>query len=162
MTFHPIITTMATEGALLTIHGNGGHSHDYRHSGPTRHFFFFGTDTPRIREKHNTNICCRIRQWIIELAEHSKSIKGSPGHLWMYKWLCLTLDMSSSHRALKRSSLCWIISSRTPPSISVWASSRIWFLLSSGWRRRTSRPCARGDTSTHTHTTGKFFSFLVA
>lgn len=51
----------------------------------------------------------------------------------------LTLAISWSHRALKASSFCWISSSSTPPSISVCASSRIWFLLSSGCRSRTSR-----------------------
>lgn len=55
--------------------------------------------------------------------------------------VCLTLAISSSHRVLKASSFCCISSSRTPPSISVWASSRIWFLLSSGCRKRTSRLC---------------------
>lgn len=59
--------------------------------------------------------------------------------------VCLTLAISSSHRVLKASSFCCISSSRTPPSISVWASSRIWFLLSSGCRKRTSRLCGHAQ-----------------
>lgn len=52
-----------------------------------------------------------------------------------------TLAISSSHRVLKASSFCCISSSNTPPSISVCANSRIWFLLSPGCRNRDSRLC---------------------
>lgn len=66
---------------------------------------------------------------------------------------CLTLAISSSHRVLNASTFCCISSSRTPPSISVWASSRIWFLLSSGCRRRTSRLCVHTqNVISHTFT----------
>lgn len=71
-----------------------------------------------------------------------------------------TLAMISSHRVLNASSFCWISSSRTPPSISVWASSRIWFLLSSGCCNRTLRLCRHTEKNKY-HDTQDNWDYLI-